>query len=195
VRPSVLPCVFNTEGVGAQSAFNAPAWYEALYGTHVTFAVLSPVVCALPQMVCDPHIAKRLTMRNINRSRPVQLRTETQQDMINTTGLAAARCVCAAAAAAAIRSRAGHTSRCSRQQPLQQNTPTAAAPCSLVSCVFMLPWCVLLCVWSTSGELWRTMRLAWQPAFQSGSLEGYTDLMDDCAAQLAEVRHYGLVIP
>lgn len=78
-------------------------------------------------MVCDPHIAKRLTMRNINRSRPVQLRTETQQDMINITGLAAA-----------------------------------------------------------SGELWRTMRLAWQPAFQSGSLEGYTDLMDDCAAQLAE---------
>lgn len=37
--------------------------------------------------------------------------------------------------------------------------------------------------------MWRTMRLAWQPAFQSGSLEGYTDLMDDCAAQLAQVRH------
>lgn len=45
------------------------------------------------------------------------------------------------------------------------------------------------CVWWLSGELWRTMRLAWQPAFQSGSLEGYTDLMDDCAAQLAQVRH------
>lgn len=36
--------------------------------------------------------------------------------------------------------------------------------------------------------MWRTMRLAWQPAFQSGSLEGYTDLMDDCATQLAQVR-------
>jgi cytochrome P450 len=32
------------------------------------------------------------------------------------------------------------------------------------------------------------MRLAWQPAFQSGSLEGYTDLMDECAATLAQVR-------
>jgi hypothetical protein len=31
--------------------------------------------------------------------------------------------------------------------------------------------------------------MAWQPAFQSGSLEGYTDLMDDCATQLAQVRH------
>lgn len=42
-----------------------------------------------------------------------------------------------------------------------------------------------------SGELWRTMRLAWQPAFQSGSLEGYTGLMDDCAAQLAQVGARG----
>lgn len=32
------------------------------------------------------------------------------------------------------------------------------------------------------------MRLAWQPSFQSGSLEGYTDLMDQCAVTLAEVR-------
>jgi hypothetical protein len=46
---------------------------------------------------------------------------------------------------------------------------------------------VSVCTCWCSGELWRTMRLAWQPAFQSGSLEGYTDLMDDCAAQLAEV--------
>lgn len=49
---------------------------------------------------------------------------------------------------------------------------------------------VFFCAW-VSGELWRTMRLAWQPAFQSGSLEGYTDLMDDCAAQLAHVRLEG----
>lgn len=35
-------------------------------------------------------------------------------------------------------------------------------------------------------EEWRTLRLAWQPAFQSGSLEGYCDLMDSCAAHLAE---------
>jgi hypothetical protein len=35
-------------------------------------------------------------------------------------------------------------------------------------------------------EEWRTLRLAWQPAFQSGSLEGYCDLMDSCATQLAE---------
>lgn len=30
------------------------------------------------------------------------------------------------------------------------------------------------------------MRLAWQPAFQSGSLERYSSLMDDCAARLCD---------
>lgn len=44
------------------------------------------------------------------------------------------------------------------------------------------------CVCCFSGEAWRTMRLAWQPSFQSGSLEGYTNLMDQCAVTLAEVR-------
>ncbi|KAF8072691.1 AL21 [Scenedesmus sp. PABB004] len=34
-------------------------------------------------------------------------------------------------------------------------------------------------------EAWRTLRLAWQPAFQSGSLEGYAALMDSSAAALA----------
>lgn len=29
------------------------------------------------------------------------------------------------------------------------------------------------------------LRSAWQPAFQSGSLEGYSELMDRCAANLA----------
>lgn len=33
-------------------------------------------------------------------------------------------------------------------------------------------------------ELWRSLRLAWQPAFQSGSLEGYGSLMDACAVKL-----------
>jgi cytochrome P450 len=32
---------------------------------------------------------------------------------------------------------------------------------------------------------WVTLRTAWQPAFQSGSLEGYSELMDHSAAQLA----------
>lgn len=81
-------------------------------------------------MVADPEISKRLTYKMINRSVPAQLRLETKDDAINTTGLAAA-----------------------------------------------------------SGEMWRTMRMAWQPAFQSGSLEGYTDLMDDCATQLAQYLH------
>lgn len=39
---------------------------------------------------------------------------------------------------------------------------------------------------SCRGEAWRRLRLAWQPAFQSGSLEGYADLMDSCAKELAE---------
>eukprot|EP00775_Hariotina_reticulata_P006333 gene6333-6567_t len=39
---------------------------------------------------------------------------------------------------------------------------------------------------AAKDEEWRTLRLAWQPAFQSGSLEGYCDLMDSCAAHLAE---------
>lgn len=39
-----------------------------------------------------------------------------------------------------------------------------------------------------SGDTWRTLRLAWQPAFSSDSLEGYSDLMDTCAKHLAEVR-------
>lgn len=30
------------------------------------------------------------------------------------------------------------------------------------------------------------MRLAWQPAFQSGSLERYSSLMDGCALRLCE---------
>lgn len=30
------------------------------------------------------------------------------------------------------------------------------------------------------------LRLSWQPAFQSGSLEGYSELMDTSALQLAQ---------
>ena len=37
-----------------------------------------------------------------------------------------------------------------------------------------------------SGEEWRALRLAWQPAFQSGSLERYSALMDACAAKLCD---------
>eukprot|EP00775_Hariotina_reticulata_P011712 gene11712-11857_t len=47
-------------------------------------------------------------------------------------------------------------------------------------------------------EQWHTLRGAWQPAFQSGSLEGYSEVMDDCAAQLArrleEVGQSGQVV-
>jgi cytochrome P450 len=35
-------------------------------------------------------------------------------------------------------------------------------------------------------ERWRMLRLAWQPAFQSVSLEGYAELMDSSALQLAQ---------
>jgi hypothetical protein len=42
-------------------------------------------------MVADPEISKRLTYKMINRSVPAQLRLETKDDAINTTGLAAAR--------------------------------------------------------------------------------------------------------
>jgi cytochrome P450 len=37
-----------------------------------------------------------------------------------------------------------------------------------------------------SGEEWRALRLAWQPAFQSGSLERYSKLMDACALQFCD---------
>jgi hypothetical protein len=48
-------------------------------------------LCAL-QMVADPEVAKRLTYKMINRSMPAQLRLDAQTDVINTAGLAAARC-------------------------------------------------------------------------------------------------------
>lgn len=51
-------------------------------------------------MISDPEITKRLTYKMINRSRPAQLRLQTQNDAINTTGLAAARCDTSTAAAA-----------------------------------------------------------------------------------------------
>jgi hypothetical protein len=43
-------------------------------------------------MVADPEVAKRLTYKMINRSVPAQLRLDAQTDVINTAGLAAARC-------------------------------------------------------------------------------------------------------
>lgn len=81
---------------------------QALHAAHYCLppccgTVLCLVWRVLAQMVCDPEICKRLTMRMIDRTRPVQLRTEMQQDLINTTGLAAARCV----ATAGRRGRAG----------------------------------------------------------------------------------------
>jgi cytochrome P450 len=36
-------------------------------------------------------------------------------------------------------------------------------------------------------DLWRSLRAAWQPAFSSTSLEGYTGLMDACATKLCGV--------
>lgn len=135
-------------------------------------------------MVCDPELCKRLTMRLIDRSRPVQLRTETQQDLINTTGLAAARCVAANKTDAA--GLDGHSDwPAAGGQPCNRTFKQLLLAAHSVLCVNALRF--WFCAW-LSGELWRTMRLAWQPAFQSGSLEGYTDLMDDCAAQLAQVR-------
>jgi hypothetical protein len=47
-------------------------------------------------MVADPEIAKRLTYKMINRNMPTQLRLDPDTDVINTTGLAAARCAAAA---------------------------------------------------------------------------------------------------
>lgn len=34
--------------------------------------------------------------------------------------------------------------------------------------------------------MWRTLRLAWQPAFQGSSLQGYTELMNRCSTKLGE---------
>ena len=34
--------------------------------------------------------------------------------------------------------------------------------------------------------MWRMLRLNWQIAFRSGSLEGYSPVMNKCALQLAD---------
>lgn len=47
----------------------------------------------------------------------------------------------------------------------------------------------LLGLATANGEEWRSLRLAWQPAFQSGSLERYSLLMDSCALRLCEQLH------
>ncbi|GBF96779.1 cytochrome P450 [Raphidocelis subcapitata] len=44
----------------------------------------------------------------------------------------------------------------------------------------------LLGLATANGEEWRALRLSWQPAFQSGSLERYAALMDECALRLVE---------
>jgi len=36
-------------------------------------------------------------------------------------------------------------------------------------------------------EHWRALRMAWQPAFSSTSLEGYSTLMDGCAVKLCNL--------
>lgn len=66
----------------------------------VLLSRLAVVLFLLFQMVSDPEITKRLTYKMINRSLPAQLRLETQNDAINTTGLAAARCDTSTALAA-----------------------------------------------------------------------------------------------
>lgn len=43
------------------------------------------------QLVADPEVSKRLTYKMLDRSVPTQLTLDPQTDMVNRTGLAAAR--------------------------------------------------------------------------------------------------------
>ncbi|KIZ06916.1 cytochrome P450 [Monoraphidium neglectum] len=44
----------------------------------------------------------------------------------------------------------------------------------------------LLGLAAAKGEEWRQLRMAWQPAFASGSLAHYSSLMDSCAVRLCD---------
>jgi hypothetical protein len=138
------------------------------------------VRCA-PQVTGDPEVSRRLALRNNHRSVNRQIETSARDKAFNQAGLAAAKCVALGAVCVCWHhQRALASARVARQ---------AATPRRRVTRHWLTHRSACLCarVSARSGEAWRTLRLAWQPTFSSDSLEGYCDLMDDGARQLADV--------
>jgi hypothetical protein len=106
-------------------------------------------------VTADAEASRRVAYRNINRSMFRAMRTD-DDDIINSQGIVAARCGTGAAAASC---------------PMCVPRAAIAEP--------VRPSAV------RSDEDWRVLRLAWQPAFQSGSLEAYAHIMDRAAVTLA----------